>query len=537
MSTEQINSQKYRVLLSGGLKRLQDNCDRINKLNVFPVPDGDTGDNMLMTLQSGLAETIADGDMNLLCDALSKGMLYGARGNSGVILSRFFYGTNNYLSKCEAITPPLLIGAFEEGVAEAYAAVSNPKEGTILTVMRETTGALKQSVPNDFETFFQSANAAAAEALRKTPEQLEVLKNAGVVDSGGAGFLCILEGMKNALEGGTTYAVGATYAGGSAKATVREMTADDEMLGYCTEFILQLMHKENFSLEEFKAFLDSIGNSVVAFRNDNIVKVHVHTFRPEEVLRAAHGYGEFLTLKIENMTVMHSESVVENEFEIPMQKRKYALLAVACGEGIKEMLESGGCKIVDGGKSMNPSAQDLLNGIKEANAETVFVFPNNKNVFLAANQAKEICDFCKVIIVKSEDVGQCYHAIALFDDSLSPDELTERFASALNLGKTIQVAKAIRSCVENGVKVEEGDWLCFDRDRILCADREKDEAVLKFFESVPEPFDAVILLFGEEQDEEGAYALAEKLEARFPDTEFIPIPGGQPIYHYTFIIQ
>ena len=530
MSTETITSQKYRVLLSGGLRRLEEKCDQINKLNVFPVPDGDTGDNMLLTLQSGLAETIADGDLNLLCDALSKGMLYGARGNSGVILSRFFYGVNGYLSGCEALTTSAFIAGLEKGVSEAYAAVSSPKEGTILTVMRETTDAVKKSDPTDFETLFRVAHSAAAESLKKTPEQLEVLKNAGVVDSGGAGFLCILEGMKSALESGSTYTVT------SSKATVRELTGDDEMLGYCTEFILQLMRKENFSLEEFKAFLTSIGNSVVAFRNDNIVKVHVHTFRPEEVLRAAHQYGEFLTLKIENMTVMHSESTVENEFEIPMQKSKYALVAVACGAGVKQMLADGGCKVVDGGKSMNPSAQDILTGIREANAETVFVFPNHKNVFLAANQAKEMCDFCQVVVIGSEDVGSCYHAIASFDPSLSTDELSALFASAKEFGKTVQVARAIRSCTEGELLVQSGDWLCFDHDRILVAEKEKAQAILKLFESCDAP-DAVILLFGEDESGEEAAALTSELEERFPDTEWILIDGGQPIYPYTFIIQ
>lgn len=532
MSTENINSQKYRALLSGGLQRLEEKCDQINKLNVFPVPDGDTGDNMLMTLQSGLAETIADGDIHLLCEALSKGMLYGARGNSGVILSRFFYGMNTYLAQSDnAITPDIFIAGLEHGVSEAYAAVSSPKEGTILTVMRETANAVKKSSPADFESLFRTANAAAAEALKKTPEQLEVLKNAGVVDSGGAGFLCILEGMKHALESG------ATFTAGPAKATVKELTSADEMLGYCTEFILQLMGKEPFSLDEFKQFLNSIGNSVVAFENGNLVKVHVHTFRPEEVLGAAHRFGEFLTLKIENMTVMHSESVVENEFEIPEQKNKYGLVAVTCGEGIKQMLSNGGCIVVDGGKSMNPSAQDILGGIKQANAETVFVFPNHKNVLLAANQAKEMCDFCNVTVIASQDIGHCYYAISFFDNALDAAELEQRFDSAIDLGKTVHVAKAIRPCVENGVTVREGDWLCFDRDRILIAEAGKNAAVLHFFRGLETPPDVVIMLIGEEQAEDEAAALEQQLSDLLPDTEWIVINGGQPIYHYTFIIQ
>ena len=532
MPTEWISSQKYRSLLSGGLKRLEDNCELINKLNVFPVPDGDTGDNMRMTLQSGLAETVPEGELGLLCSALSKGMLYGARGNSGVILSRFFYGMNKYLSECgDALTPEACSAGLERGVREAYAAVSSPKEGTILTVMRESAEAVRKRAPSDFETFFRTAVSSAAEALKRTPEQLEVLKNAGVVDSGGAGFLCILEGMKSALESGASYAV----SGG--KAAVRELTDKDEMLGYCTEFILQLMGKEPFSLEGFKAFLDSVGSSVVAFQNGSIVKVHVHSFRPEEVLREAHRFGEFLTLKIENMTVMHSESVVENEFEIPDRKRRYGLVAAACGEGVRRMLEAGGCTVVDGGRSMNPSAQDILKGIRQANAETVFVFPNHKNVYLAAKQAREMCDFSQVVVIPSEDIGHCYHAISLFDETLSAEELTRRFDAARELGKTVHVAEAIRPCEENGITVETGDWLCFDRDRILVADREQGEAVLRLFDDFPAPPDLVIVLIGEEQSREEAAALQSRLEARFPDTEFIPVDGGQPIYNYIFIIS
>lgn len=532
MSTEKINSQKYRVLLSGGLKRLEEKCDQINKLNVFPVPDGDTGDNMLMTLQSGLAQTVADENMNLLCEALSKGMLYGARGNSGVILSRFFFGMNSYISKyCGDITADDFIAGFEQGVAEAYAAVSSPKEGTILTVMRETTDAAKKSAPADFEDLFKTVIGAAAESLKRTPEQLEVLKNAGVVDSGGAGFLCILEGMKNALENGDTYTVS------SGKAAIKEMSADDEMLGYCTEFILQLMEKEPFSLEEFKQYLNSAGNSVVCFKNGNIVKVHVHTFKPEEVLAFAHKFGEFLTLKIENMTVMHSESVVENEFEIPDHKNKYGLVAVACGDGIKQMFVSGGCTVVDGGKSMNPSAQDILGGISRASAETVFVFPNNKNVFLAAGQAKDMCDFCEVIIINSEDIGHCYNAISFFDEGMSAQDLKERFEAALNLGKTVNVAKAIRPCTENGITVKEGDWLCFDRDSILVVAESPDAAAVKLFENCGDSPDVAIMLFGENTSEDDAEALEIRLTDSFPDTEFIAINGGQPIYDYTFIIR
>ncbi len=535
MPTERIDSRTYRTLLAGGLRRLADECDQINKLNVFPVPDGDTGDNMLMTLQSGLDQTAAAEDMNGFCESMSKGMLYGARGNSGVILSRFFFGMNSYLSGCgDAVRTDAFVDSLEKGVTKAYEAVSSPKEGTMLTVMRETAEAVKKSAPADFEALFRTAVPAASESLERTPEQLEVLKNAGVVDSGGAGFLCILDGMRNALEGsGTAEATAAR----PAKAAFRELTPDDEMLGYCTEFILQRMNGDPFSLDAFRSFLESVGNSVVAFEDGNIVKVHVHTFRPEEVLAAAHRYGEFLTLKIENMTVMHSEPEAGTGFGIPARKVRYGLLAVANGDGVRQMLERGGCTVVDGGRSMNPSAEEILRGVRKTGAETVFVFPNHKNVFLAAEQAKAMCDFAKVIIVRSEDVGQCYHAIACFDGSLTEEELTGRFGPALTEGGTVHVARAIRSCVENGISVTEGDWICFDRDRILVADATEDGAVVKLFEGYEDPPDVVIGLYGEEETEEGADALGEKLSDLFPDTEFIMTPGGQPVYRYTFILS
>ena len=532
MTTVKINSQKYRSLLSEGSRRLEEKCDQINKLNVFPVPDGDTGDNMLMTLQSGLAETEADVDLPLLCDALSKGMLYGARGNSGVILSRFFYGMNSCISKCsDSFTADNFIAGLESGVSEAYAAVSSPKEGTILTVMRETADAVKEKSPTDFETLFETAHTAAAKALKNTPEQLEVLKNAGVVDSGGAGFLCILEGMQSALGGKETATVTA------AKTAVKELRGDEEMLGYCTEFLLQKMGDEPFSTDAFREFLDSVGNSVVIFETGNIVKAHVHTFRPEDVLKEAHRFGEFLTLKIENMTVMHSESTIENEFEIPEKKNKYGLVAVACGDGVKEILKNGGCTVVDGGRSMNPASQDILRGIQRANAETVFVFPNHKNAFLAAKQAGEMCSFCKVFIIASQDIGHCYYAASFFDDSLPAKELAERFESAAGTVKTVNVAKAIRACTENGVKVRTGDMLCFDKDHILLAEKTADGAVVKLFENLETEPDVVIILKGEDTPEGDADALRSRLEELYPLTEFIVLNGGQPIYTYTLIIR
>ena len=532
MSETSLSCSRYRTLLSGGLACLKDNCDRINKLNVFPVPDGDTGDNMLLTLQSGLSETAEHSDLPTLCGELSKGMIYGARGNSGVILSRFFFGLNAALSSSGG---PVTVSAFSAGLArgteEAYAAVSCPKEGTILTVMHRTAEAVGKSGADDFETLFSVAVSEAAEALKQTPELLDVLKNAGVVDSGGAGFLCILEGMKNALEGKQTFAVA------SSKTSVRELTPDDEMLGYCTEFILQLMGGEPFSLDGFRTFLNEVGNSVAAFQIGAVVKVHVHTFTPEKVLAEAHRYGEFLTLKIENMTVMHSESTIENDFEIPTKKSRYGVVAVACGEGVKKMFEDGGCTVVDGGRSMNPSAGDILDGIRRANAETVFVFPNNKNVLLSALQAKETCDFCKVRVIPSEDIGHCYLALSYFDPEAGEEALAESFEKAKDLGRTVLVAQASRSCVENGVTVRAGDRLCFDSGKILAAGKDENEAAKAFFDALTDEPDVVIVLRGEDLPQERAEALERELSRRFPLAEIITVNGGQPIYDYIFLIR
>ena len=546
MAVNSIDASLLKRMFLAGAKNLEVQKEVINELNVFPVPDGDTGTNMTLTILSAVKEIgqITDLNMQTLAKAISSGSLKGARGNSGVILSQLFRGFCKGVNGYDRLTVPLAAEAFDKAVDTAYKAVMKPKEGTILTVARAGAEAAAEiaDYTDDVEDFLDKVIERMQQALDNTPELLPVLKEAGVVDSGGTGLLAVMTGARKGLRG-EEVDLNALVSGGTKPAEKKggagsnDISTADIRFGYCTEFILQLNRKDEFQLAAFKEYLNSVGNSVVAFQNDHIVKVHVHTFLPEDVLRAAHRYGEFLSLKIENMTVMHSESVVENEFEIPTQRCRYALLAVACGEGIKQMLASGGCKVVDGGKSMNPSAQDILQGIKEANAETVFVFPNHKNVFLSAAQAKEICDFCDVVIVRSEDVGQCYHAIASFDDALSPEELTARFSSALDLGKTVQVAKAIRSCTEDGVTVETDDWICFDRDRILCADRDEDRAVLKCFESIPDAMDAVIMLFGEGQAEEDASALKNELENLYPDTEFILLSGGQPTYHYTFIIQ
>ena len=532
MSVEFVDSKKYRMLLLGGMKRLEEKCEQINKLNVFPVPDGDTGDNMLLTIRSGLAETSADDDLPMLCRSLSRGMLYGARGNSGVILSRFFYGVNSGVGKnSDSLTVNASIAGMERGVKEAYDAVSDPKEGTILTVMSDATNAVRKSRPADFSELLQTLVEASSESLRKTPELLDVLREAGVVDSGGAGLLCILEGMKNTLENGSVYDVDF-----NTKTGIRELTDTDEMLGYCTEFILQLMGNRDFSLKEFKTYLNSVGNSVVAFQSDNIVKVHVHTFTPEDVIAKAHLFGEFLSVKVENMTVMHNETLVSADTDIVTPKKKYGLVAVACGSGIRKMLQDGGCSVViDGGKSMNPSAQDILEGIKQANAETVFFFPNNKNVFMAARQAKDMCDYCRVVIIGSEDIGQCYHALSLFDDSIKPEELTDVFESSIDIENTIYVSRATRSCVNNGVEIREGDCLCNNRNRVLVSEPSEEKALTQLFKNRETLPDVTILLYGENKSEEDAGRMEQLLTDTFPETEFIAVQGGQAVFDYILI--
>lgn len=533
MNTEYINGEKYLRMLLCARHRLEESREKINSLNVFPVPDGDTGDNMLMTIFGGTDTDFDSLDLESVCGAVSKGMLYGARGNSGVILSRFFFGLNSVLAESGNLaTVQKFTDGLKKGVSESYLAVGSPKEGTILTVMRESLEAVETHMPNSFDELFDVLVSKAEESLKKTPEKLNILKKAGVVDSGGAGLLCIFNGMREGL-GEIENTVTLKKSGN----IVNTIPDDAVRIGYCTEFILQLRNSAGFDIEAFKKFLFEIGESVVAFKFDDVLKVHVHTFSPDRVLSEALRSGELLTVKIENMTLQHTESTYNDEQSVYDIRKKVGIVAVASGDGIKKMLKEGGCDIViDGGQSMNPSSGDILDGIRNASADIVFVFANNANILLSAKQAADMCDFCRAVVVPTEDIGQCYLALSELDIELNPDEQLNKFISAAEGTLTCFVSQATRHCVENGIKINAGEYIGFSEKKVFSCAESAEDAVSGLIASL-DSFDIALVICGEKIINDESEKLIERLEKEYPNTEFMTINGGQPIYDYIIILS
>ena len=420
--TKTMDGLMYLNMLRGGAGNLGANRTAVNDLNVFPIPDGDTGDNMYMTINAGASKTAESPLLGEVAMHAAREMLLGARGNSGVILSRIFAGIGKGLESEQRADTARFIYALQQGVKEAYRAVSTPVEGTILTVYREAVEYATRRNADSFEALFDDLLTELAASLERTPDLLDVLKNAGVVDSGGAGFVYIAEGMKAALAG---LEFGAEAAGTVHPKSVNldAFTEDSELeYGYCTEFLLRLQRSkidiDGFDLNAFIGWLNSVGDSVVAFREGTIVKGHVHTMKPGDILNHCQQYGEFLTTKIENMTLQHNEAHGSTGFKPKNSKPKkpYGIVTVAAGEGLKEIFTSLGVDaVVDGGQCMNPSAQDMLDAYEAVGAETIYVFPNNSNIVMTAEQAAAMTQNTDIRIIKTKTVGEGYAAISMFD--------------------------------------------------------------------------------------------------------------------------
>lgn len=547
--TETLTSELYLKMLRQGAARLGANRQAINDLNVFPIPDGDTGDNMHMTLCGGSSAT----DMHHLGEtalAASQGMLLGARGNSGVILSRFFAGIAKGLSGLSEADLPTFIQALQEGVRSAYGAVSEPVEGTMLTVLREGVAAAEGE---GFEACFQALVRAMEVSLEHTPEQLPVLKEAGVVDSGGAGVLCIAEGMLDALEGRITADNGTEEAPAAAKpqANLDLFGPDAELgFGYCTEFLLRLQtakvgDPEAFDESEIRDWLNQAGESVVCFKDGSIVKVHVHTRTPGDILSHAQRWGEFLTVKIENMTLQHSGATIQNNFSpsapdgpkesFAQVRKRYAVVAVASGEGLVQAYRDAGVEeIIEGGQTMNPSASDFLAAFDRAGAETLFVFPNNSNILLTAQQAASLYDKAEVFVLPSKNVGAGYVAAASVDRSCKDaKEIAEAARATLESATTCQVSRADRDTVREGITIRKGEFIGFEGSRILCASPDRNEAVRKALKALGAgDHDVALVFYGKETPAAEAGTLVNALQTACPRTEWILGDGGQPIFDY-----
>ena len=561
-------------MVRGGEKELHANAEEVNQLNVFPVPDGDTGDNMHMTIESGVAaiENMETDNISTVMKAFSQGMLLGARGNSGVIVSQFFAGISKGLQG-KRVADPLTFGkALEEGVKQAYSSVMTPTEGTILTVAREAVEYAVSRIDENstIKTLFADLTNEMHAAVERTPEVLTVLKDAGVVDSGGAGLFYIIDGFNRVINGEQIpgFEEEITQKKQSAKAPVGYAFNQDSVMtfGYCTETLLQLQTSkgdpEKFDLDALKAFLGSIGDSIVAFKTESIVKIHVHTFTPEKVLEYCRQFGEFLTVKIENMSVQHTESekeekkdeakepkipsptsafsYVKNETK-PADKKKYGIVSVSNGAGVEELfMEFGVDVVVEGGQTNNPSAGDFIEAFKTINAETIYVFPNNGNIIMAANQAAELYTDAHICVIPSKNIGMGYVALSTIDfESLTAEDVLVEADEVMKRVTTGYISPSIRDAEMNGVKIEKGDTIGIINKEIVLAEKSESEAAHKLATKLlTEDGKFMLTVFcGQDATNEAREDLKAYIAKNHPDAEAYFINGEQQIYPFIFAAE
>ena len=540
-----LDGVALHALFSSGYRNLKKNMNAINDLNVFPVPDGDTGTNMVMTFGGGLQ--VADAEQThagKYMQSLSKGVLLSARGNSGVIFSQFVHGLYRGFAEMEQVTFGDFAEAFACAQQDAYSSIITPTEGTILTLIREAAEFLAENAHKyqDVQEGFGALVEQLAATLKKTPELLPVLKEAGVVDSGGAGLLCIAEGMYAQLRGESIEET-PDIENLIAKAPVGSGFGPDSHLeyGYCTEFILQLMHYKTdlakFDLQRFTKPLERMGDSIVAVHNDGIVKIHIHTFTPEKVLGYARDFGEFVTLKIENMSVQHSEIQTEEKRE----KVKYAVIPVASGEGIVDYFYSiGASRVIDGGQTNNPSVEAFLEAFRSFDAEHIVVLPNNANIILTANQAAEMYTECDVRVIPTKSVVEGYSALSMMNlwcDTV--EELIEDMSMSLGSVTTGYVTTAIRDTHMDGLDVKKGEFIGLDGKHLLVTETDRVAAAKALIRKVMEAShkDVIIFFYGQAVSQEEVAQLQEFLAAEYPlvDTGFVD--GKQGVYDFIISLE
>ncbi len=545
-----------RMFLSGA-RNLESKKEWINELNVFPVPDGDTGTNMSLTIISAVQEVCAIKDEDLtmegLCKAISSGSLRGARGNSGVILSQLLRGLTRGVRDHHQLDAKMLAAAMEKAVETAYKAVMKPKEGTILTVAREAAEKATEICEdvNDLETFFREIIVHAEETLLKTPDMLPVLKEAGVVDSGGQGLLEVLHGALDGYMGkDIDYA---RFSPGEARPAVTKISEDTEKeikFGYCTEFIVLL--KKPLSEEEedeFKAFLNSIGDSIVLVADDEIVKVHVHTNHPGQAFEKGLTYGELSRMKVDNMREEHQEKLIkdaeklariqaeEDEAKKPM--KEYGFISVSSGDGLSEIFrELGVDYLIEGGQTMNPSTDDMLKAIKHVRAKTIFILPNNKNIILAANQARDLTKDKKIMVVPTKTIPQGISAMIGFMEENSPEDNLSAMEEAMSYVKTGQITYAVRDTRLNNKEIHEGDFMGVGDNGILAVGEDRIQVALDTLEAMTtEEAGVISVYYGAETTEEEVEELNQKITKAYPDMEIVINPGGQPVYYYILSVE
>lgn len=565
MEITSINSKLLARMFLAGAKNLDSKKDWINELNVFPVPDGDTGTNMTMTIMSAAKEvsSLTNPTMAELAKAISSGSLRGARGNSGVILSQLFRGFCKVIKEYNEIDVTILCEACQKAVETAYKAVMKPKEGTILTVAK---GAAEKALElsdetEDVVTFVEEVIKQAEYVLDQTPEMLPVLKQAGVVDSGGQGLVQVLKGAYDALIGKE---IDYTIEGaptGAAPAKISAETEAEIKFGYCTEFIIVLNAPMSDNEEHaYKAFLESIGDSIVVVADDEIVKTHVHTNDPGLALQKALTFGSLSKIKIDNMREEHQEKLIKDSQKLAAQQKaeeeayeaaqadekisnmpakEMGFVSVSIGEGMNEVFRGLGVDyLIEGGQTMNPSTEDMLNAIEHVNAKTVFILPNNKNIIMAANQAVDLVEDKQIIVIPTKTIPQGITALVNYIPDHSAEENKEQMMAEIENVKTGQVTYAVRDTEIDGKTIKQNDFMGIGDKSILSVGTDLRATTLEMVDAMVDEDSAIVsIYFGSDSDEDSANELAAAIEEKYPDVEVEVNDGGQPIYYYVISVE
>ena len=557
MAGNVIDAALLKKMFLAGAQGLESKKEWINELNVFPVPDGDTGTNMTLTIMSAAKEVqaIENPEMAALAKAISSGSLRGARGNSGVILSQLLRGFTKEIKTVEEITTAVLAKAFQRATETAYKAVMKPKEGTILTVakgMADKAAELCDST-EDMEIFLKEVIAYGDEVLEQTPEMLPVLKQAGVVDSGGQGLMQALKGAYDGFLGKEVSLKVEAPATGTAASTAGAAMDDVEIkYGYCTEFIINLEnHYDEKTEQEFKAFLESIGDSIVLVSDDGLVKVHVHTNDPGLAIQRALTYGSLSRMKIDNMREEHQEKLIKNAEKLAAEqkaeeekkkeepRKEVGFIAVSIGEGLNEIFRGLNVDyLIEGGQTMNPSTEDMLTAIDQVNADTIYIFPNNKNIILAAEQAMHLTEDKKIVVIPSKTVPQGITAIINFIPELSAEENRETMIREMARVKTGQVTYAVRDTSLDGFEIHEGDIMGIGDHGILAEGTEVEQTALELLNAMlDEESELISIYFGQDVEKAAAEQFLAKAEEAHPDVDIELHFGGQPIYYYVISVE
>ena len=556
MALNSIDAKMLSKMFLAGAKNLEVKKEWINELNVFPVPDGDTGTNMTMTIMAAAKEVASmdDPDMATLCKAISSGSLRGARGNSGVILSQLLRGFTKVVKEYDEITLPVFAAAFDKAVETAYKAVMKPKEGTILTVAKGASDKAKELMEagcEDLNEYFDEIIKHADYVLSQTPEMLPVLKQAGVVDSGGQGLMEVLKGAYDAFLGKEiNFTVETPTVSVNTSALDDGFSDEDIKFGYCTEFIIMLSRQFNIKHEmDFKAYLESIGDSIVVVADDDIVKVHVHTNDPGMAIQKALKYGQLSNMKIDNMRLEHQEKVIKmnekNATEsvapvIPDEPRKdVGFVTVAAGDGISEIFKSLGVDhVISGGQTMNPSTEDIISAISQVNADTVFVLPNNKNIILAANQAQYLVEDKKVVVIPTKTIAQGITAVINFVPDMDISENESVMCEEITRVKTGEVTYAVRDTQIDDKEIKQGDYMGIGDAGILAVGPQMNDVIYSMVdEMIDEDSELISVYYGEEITEEAAQEICDTISEKYSSCDVELQYGGQPIYYYIISVE